>query len=319
MIYDGGSIKSARAIEKTDLDLNEKQTEVDLYKIRSQVNSYFFNILLLSRQKELLNSYIDLIKKKILSLQSALNNGVIIKSDIDVMTSEKLKLEQQLKENDILSTSFLKLLSDLTGTPIDASEELVLPSPPAQLTNELSRPELELFDLRKEQLNAGLRTIESKRMPKAFGFATMGYGYPPGNNFFKDEFAPYYVVGAGIKWNILDWNKAKNEKQTISLQEGIIENRKTDLTQNLDRLLEAKKAEISGIKSLLETDNDLIALRKKITASAESQYKNGTITATEYMNEMNAERQALINFELHKINLSMAQVEYFNISGKEIE
>ena len=37
------------------------------------------------------------------------------------------------------------------------------------------------------------------------------------------------------------------------------------------------------------------------------------------MNELNSERQALINYELHKINLAMARVEYLNISGKEIE
>ena len=63
-------------------------------------------------------------------------------------------------------------------------------------------------------------------MPKAFGFATLGYGNPPGQDFFKDDFDPYYIVGGGIKWNIFDWNKVKNEKQVIALQQGIIENRK---------------------------------------------------------------------------------------------
>lgn len=74
-----------------------------------------------------------------------------------------------------------------------------------------------MIDLRKEQLEAGMQMIESKRMPKAFGFATLGYGNPPGSNFFKNEFAPYYVLGAGIKWNIFDWNKSKNEKQVITI------------------------------------------------------------------------------------------------------
>ena len=156
-------------------------------------------------------------------------------------------------------------------------------------------------------------------MPKAIGFATLGYGNPPGSNFFKDEFAPYYILGASIKWNIVDWNKAKNEKQMISLQQNIIESRKSELTDNLNRLLDAKGAEISNLKSLLESDSELIALRKRITAAAESQYENGTITATDYMNELNSERQTLINYEIHKINLAMARIEYLNISGKEIE
>jgi outer membrane protein TolC len=165
----------------------------------------------------------------------------------------------------------------------------------------------------------GMKLIDSKRMPKAFGFATLGYGNPPGSNFFKDEFAPYYIVGAGIKWNIFDWNRAKNEKKVITLQQGIIDSRKTDLTDNMKWLLESKNAELESLKALIETDTELITLRKRITASAESQYQNGTITATEYLNEVNSERQAIVNYEIHKISLGLARIEYLNISGKEIE
>jgi len=319
IIYDGGSIKGARALEKADLSVNEKQTETDLYKLHGQINGYYFNLLLLARQKELLNNYLEIIKKRIASMQSAVNNGVIIKSDVDVLTSEKINIEQQLAENEIRKSSLIKILSDLTGNKIEASTELILPSISGELSNELSRPELQLFDLRKEQLAAGMKVIESKRLPKAIGFATLGYGNPPGSNFFKNEFAPYYVLGASIKWNIFDWNKAKNEKQIISFQQGILDNRKNDLTDNLKRLLEAKNSEIESLKALIDRDSELITLRKKITASSESQYQNGIITATEYLNELNTERQAMINYEIHKINLSMARIEYLNISGKEIE
>ena len=319
IIYDGGAIKGARALEKADLNINEKQTETDLYKLRGQINGYYFNLLLLDRQKELLKSYHELIIKRMATMNSALTSGVVLKSDIDVLASEKIKLEQQISENEIRKASLLKILSGITGTEIDASAEFVLPSPGEELSGELLRPELQVFDLRKEQLDAGLQVIQSKRMPKAMGFATLGYGNPPGSNFFKDEFAPYYILGASIKWNIVDWNKAKNEKQLISLQQNIIESRKSELTDNLNRLLDAKGAEISNLKSLLESDSELIALRKRITAAAESQYENGTITATDYMNEMTAERQAMINYEIHRINLAMARIEYLNISGKEIE
>ena len=319
VIYDGGAIKGARALEKADLLVNQKQTETDLYKLRGQINNFYFNLLLLARQKELLNNYLEIIKKRIESMQSGINNGVTLKSDEDVLTSEKINIEQQLAENEIRNTSFLKILSDLTGKEIDSSTEFMLPVLSGELSNELSHPELQLFDLRKEQLAAGMKVIDSKRMPKASGFATFGYGNPPGANFFKNEFAPYYVLGASIKWNIFDWNKTKNEKQIISFQQSIIENRKNDLSDNLKRLLESKYSEIESLKALIETDSELIILRKRITASSESQYQNGTITATEYLNELNSERQAMINFEIHKINLSMARIEYLNISGQEIE
>jgi outer membrane protein TolC len=319
VIYDGGAIKGARELEKADLSVNQKQTETDLYKLRAEINNYYFNLLLLAKQKELLDTYLEIIEKQISSMQSGINNGVILKSDIDILTSEKINIEQELAENEIRKTSFIKILSILTGLEIDSATMFIIPMSKDEFSNELQRPELQLFDLRSEQLGAGLKVIESSRMPKAFGFATFGYGNPPGSNFFKNEFAPYYVVGATVKWNIFDWNRSKNEKQVISFQQSIIENRKKDLTDNLNRLLVSKNAEIISIKDLIDRDNELIALRKKITASSKSQYQNGTVTATEYLNQLNSERQALINNEIHKINLSMARIEYLNISGKEIE
>jgi outer membrane protein TolC len=319
VIYDGGAIKGARELENADLSVSQKQTETDLYKLRAEINNYYFNLLLLAKQKELLDTYLEIIEKQISSMQSGINNGVILKSDIDILTSEKINIQQELAENEIRKTSFIKVLSNLTGLEIDTTTIFIVPAPKDELSNELLRPELQLFDLRKGQLGAGLKVIESSRMPKAFGFATFGYGNPPGSNFFKNEFAPYYVVGATVKWNIFDWNRSKNEKQVISFQQSLIENRKKDLTDNLNRLLVSKNAEIISLKDLIDRDNELIALRKKITASSKSQYQNGTVTATEYLNQLNSERQALINNEIHKINLSMAMIEYLNISGKEIE
>jgi len=319
VIYDGGAIKSARAIEKTDLNINSQQSEADLYKLRGQINSYYFNIMLLERQKELLASFLNLLDKRIISLQSGVENGVLLKSDLDVLTSEKIKVEQQISENKLKKTALLKILSDLTAAEIDESTEFILTETDLPVKDELTRPELKLFDLRKDQLTAGLDLIQSRRMPKAFGFATLGYGNPPGNDFFNDSFDTYYIVGGGIKWNIFDWNKAKNEKQVITIQKDIIDKRKTDLEDNLKRQLESKSAEIKSFEEMMQSDSALITLRKRITQTADSQYQNGSITASELLNEMNSEQQALINYEIHKINLALARVEYLNISGQEIE
>jgi outer membrane protein TolC len=318
-IYDGGAIKGAKELEKAELEINRKQTDADLYKIRAQVNSLFFNVLLIDRQKELLNSYVELLNNRIRSTGSAVQNGVRLMSDADLLASEKIKIEQQLSENEIRRSSILKILSDLTGIEIDGTTQFILPENLNTSNDEIQRPELQLFDLREQQLDAGLSLTESKRLPKAFGFASFGYGNPPGNNFFKDQFDSYYVIGAGIKWNIFDWNKAKNEKQVIALQKGVIENRKMDLTDNLKRQLESKKADIDNLEKMIAFDSELISLRKNITSSAESQYQNGTLTSNDYLDALNAEKQAQINSEIHKISLYLARVEYLNIAGKDPE
>ena len=319
MIYDGGTVRKARSVEEADMRVNQQQAESDLYKLRAQVNSCYFSLLLIDRQKELLINFLEVLTKRLSTMQSALDNGVILRSDIDVITSEKLRVEQQLTEIDLKKASLTSVLSDLTGIEIGSDVSLILPQVTAELTNDITRPELKIFDLRKEQLEAGMGLLQTRRMPRAFGFASLGYGSPPGNNFFEDNFSTYYIVGAGIKWNIYDWDKVKNEKQQIRLQQGMLDGRKAELNDNLKRSLETKEAEIATLEAALNRDSELIALRKRITSSAESQYANGTITATELLNEMNSEKQAEINYVIHKISLEMAKIEYMNISGKEIE
>jgi outer membrane protein TolC len=238
---------------------------------------------------------------------------------VDILSAERIKVEQQLSENGIRRQSMLKILSDITGLSLDAATEFMIPSTGDMKSDEIQRPELELFDLRQQQLDAGLSLTESKRMPKAFGFASFGYGNPPGNNFFKDQFDTYYIIGAGIKWNIFDWNRSKNEKQAITLQKGIVVNRKADLTDNLKRQLESKKADIESLEKMIVADKELVSLRKNITSASESQYQNGTITSNDYLDALNTEQQSLINSEIHKISLALAKVEYLNICGKDPE
>lgn len=318
VIYDGGAIKNSIKLEKSSLLVNLKQTEADIYKLKSQITGFFFGILLLDRQHELLVNYNDLIKKKTEVVRSAVSNGVLTKSDEDLLMSEEISLQQQISENEIKRRSLIRVLESLAGIEITENDRLIMPDPEYQENNELNRPEIDLFELKKDQLTAAEDLVKSRNLPKAFSFASLGYGNPPGNNFFEDRFDTYYIIGAGIKWNIFDWNYSRNEKQKISLQKNLIDLRRQDLVNILERELELKQSEISSIEKLIENDSFLINLKQRITRSAESQYANGIITSSEYLSILNSERQALINSEIHKVSLARARVEYYLIAGKDI-
>lgn len=318
VIYDGGTIRGAKSLEMAEFRAQEKQTEAELYKLKNQVNGYYFNILLLEKQQDLLKTYRDLIQKRMTSIEAAIRNGVMLPTERDVLLSEKINLEQQLTENSVQMAALQKVLSDITGSTIDTTVRLVLPMAETSKIPPLTRPELQIFELRKGQLDASIKLRESQRRPKVFGFATLGYGNPPGNNFFKDEFAPFAIVGAGIRWNIYDWDKTSGEIQVIDYQKSLADIRKADLSAQLNRLLETKMAEIKNLEARLETDSDLIEIRKRITQAAGSRFENGVITATEFMHELNAEKQAVINQEINRVRLALSKVEYLNISGKEI-
>lgn len=319
ILYDGGASKSGRKIELASLQLNEQEVEVELYKIREQVNSSYFSFILLKKQKELLAVYQNLIFEQLNSIESAIQNGLLLPSDKDVLRAEKVRLQQQIAETEIKINTSALILSDLTGKEINHDSEALLPD--IQISNdpELNRPELMIFNLNSERLEAGRDLIKSSRKPKAFAFATLGYGKPAGNDFFSDSFGPYYVLGAGMKWNIIDWKKSSRQEKMIDINKNLIDSRKSDLEDNLSRSLNLKQAQIRTYEQALISDEELIIISQTITQTAASKFKNGTITATDYLRDLNNEKQVFLNHEIHRISLVKSKIEYLNISGKEIE
>jgi outer membrane protein TolC len=318
-IYDGGAVKNSRKAELADLEVNRQQSEVDLYSLNSQVNSAFFSVLSAQKQKELLSIFLNLLRERMKSVESGVKNGVVQATDIDALNSEILKTEQQIEEISLKSAALLQVLGSLTGKNGLTADDLIIPSLEEPTDSLLLRPELELFDLRINQLNTAAQLLDSRRKPRAFGFATLGYGNPPGNNFLRDEFAPYYVIGAGIKWNIYDWSRTRNDKQAIKIKTDILSGRKNETEETIRRQMELKESEIKSLRAIIRRDSEIIELRKRISSSTLSKYENGVVTASELLSDLNAEKQALINLELHKTGLELALAEYMNITGNKLK
>ena len=319
LIWDGGAIKNSRTYEEKSRLINEQDIEVELYKVRESINNTFFNLILLKRQQKLLALYSELIASKLASTESAIENGLLLSTDRNSIFAEKIKLKQEIKGTNINITALCNLLSDLTGKSINATTPFLTPNFELSPDESISRPELLALDLRMDKLEAGKAIIKSSRMPKAFGFATLGYGNPPGNDFFTDEFGTYALIGGGLKWNIFDWNKSKRNQQKIDLSLTIISNQKNNVEDSFERALINKSAEIESLESMLETDKELIELRKSITLTSESQFNNGTITSTEYMSILNLEKEAILSSTIHEVSLAKSRIEYLNISGREIK
>ncbi|MFN2312962.1 MAG: TolC family protein, partial [Bacteroidales bacterium] len=166
-----------------------------------------------------------------------------------------------------------------------------------------------------QQLEVSKSLLKSQRMPKAFGFAQAGYGSPPGNNFLSQNPDFYYSLGAGIKWNIFDWNKNSNERKSLVLQQQLLGIKKSAAEESLQRMLTVRLAEITALREAAGRDDELIELRRKISGVAASQLNNGTITASQYLAELNSEKQAVIAAEARRISIARAEVDYICITG----
>jgi len=319
LIWDGGVTHNARDVEQTALDLNLQQNEADIYRLREQVNNYYFSVLLTDKQTEIAAVLLSELDARISAAKSAVSNGVMLKTNLDVLVAEKLKTEQSLSDLKLRREALISALSSLTGDDSINTGTLQLPQPVINYNNPIDNPDMKLFDLRKSQFEASKSLLKAQRMPRILSTATVGYGRPQGNNMLSADAGSYYSFGVVLRWNIFDWHKSSNDRQSLTLQQQITDTRRTAAEEGLQRVLRIKRSEIESLILAEATDNKLIEIRTSVSASAASQFENGTITATDYLTELNAEKQVRLNAELHRINLIRTRIEYMNITGQEIE
>jgi hypothetical protein len=134
-------------------------------------------------------------------------------------------------------------------------------------------------------------------------------------NMFKTDFSSYYIIGLTLKWNLWDWNKTSRDRKSILLQGELIDSRKLAFEKNLNIMLDNSRARIMQLENSLHTDSLIVDLRTGLTKLSSAKLEQGTVTATDYINDLNGEAQAKIQLKSHMIQLVQEKVNYLTIKG----
>lgn len=315
-IWDGGISGINSQLEDAVLQNNLDQLEIEIYKLNDQVSMAFFTSLVVDKQIEVVDAQKKVLEERLKTTESGIANGVVEQATASVIKAEILNLEQnriKLKSGKIAA---VQMLSVLTGKKLNEKSQFIYSGKQVQEA-ELHRPELQLFASQAGTLEKQKELLQKTRNPKIFGFGQAGYGRP-GLNMLSEDFDTWYLVGAGISWNAFDWKNTARQKQVLSLQQDMLKTSEQTFRQNIDVLLVQQKSQISQLEDLLTTDQEMVSLRSEIAKSASSKLENDVITASDYIQEVQAETLAKLNLELHQIQLEEANEKYSLIMGKNL-
>ncbi len=317
MIYDGGLTKASKKVEELSGLAETKATEVELYSIRDRVIESYYLILIIEQQENQISLAIDQLQKRIDEVNSAADNGVALKSNVDVFRVEILKLKQQKTGLSEARITAFNILEELVGEPVPKT--LILEIPLVSLPEDtlLLRPEMLLFDAQKQQLDAAITLTSRKRVPQLFGFGQAGYGNP-GYNVLLDEFSDFYMVGLKLNWNVYDWNKTAKEKAILIQQTELINNRQENFIKQIRIMASEIQGRIRKYQKYISSDEEILTLQKSIAATSLSKLQNGTITAADYVKDLNSQLYASFALEIHKLELNKAKNEYLNLMGRSL-
>ncbi|WP_372775141.1 TolC family protein [Mangrovibacterium sp.] len=315
-IWDGGITKARQEMENVSSRVDLQAVEVNLYQVKEQVNSLFFSSFLIQQNLDLLAKKQETLEAQKQQMEGALNNGAILQSDLDQLLAELIKVKQQQLELSSSLETTLSALAILTGKETASLLNLKIETSELEATAEIIRPEMELFHQQSELLAVSSELTRKARNPKLFGFGQAGYGRPA-LNMLNDDFDTYYLVGVGLNWTLFDWKQTERSKEVIQLQQQMVQTQQVQFERTINIALDSESRKIARINSTLESDRELIGLQERITQSSASKLENGTITAADYLQDLNAEMAARIIFETHKVQLEAAKISYRNLLGQE--
>ncbi|WP_299392201.1 TolC family protein [uncultured Gelidibacter sp.] len=314
LIYNGGATTASLDLKLSQLKSKQKQVEVNLYQLKQKINQLFFSVLLLQETDLLLKAKQKQLQTKLSEVTSGIKYGVLLPTSDNILKAELLKINQKLIEVKSTKTSLIETLSSIIGQPLNASTTLQNTLLEIETATELNRPELDLFQLKKEEIKRNEAIIAKQNSPKLLGYATGGYGNP-GLNMLDNSFQPFYILGFKLNWNVFDWNSNKKQREALSINKDIIDTKTETFKLNTNTELNQQHNEIKRIEAFITSDLEIINLRKEVLKSADSQLKNGVITSSAYITELTNLYEDESTLIKHKIQLQLAKANYNVIKG----
>ena len=316
LILDGGLLEAKKNIETANLAANLQSVEVAVYQLKEMVNQYYWGIILVETQRGILESGVESITARINTMESLVEQGVVLPGTVKKLKAEKLKIANKIAAINGQNEALRALLSQFTGKEEVLGAKLKRPQIMKDVFAQSNhRPELKLFDLQTQKVLANQALSDVAYRPKLQAFLKAGLGYPSPINLFKTEISPYAIGGLQFSWNIFDWGQRDRQKQQLQIQSEIVQKQKENFEFNIQNIKGKYQAEITALQEQITLDEKLVVLQDEILSEYAAQLEQGVITPTDYLIQLNEGLQARLNKEVHLLKIEQLKTEYLTKLG----
>ncbi|SFF03216.1 Outer membrane protein TolC [Chitinophaga sp. CF118] len=309
-IYDGGTIKYQKELEKANTATQQQQLDVNMYAVRERVSQLFFGILLTNEQLQQNDLRKTDIESGIHKMQGAVDNGTALRSSLDELKAELLNTEQLRTQLVTTRKGYMQMLALFINQPVT---ELVKPSA-IPVAVEIKRPELQLYNQQKQTFGIREKQLRVNYLPKITAFAQGGYGRPT-FNIIDNSFGFYGIGGIRFSWALNSLYTLRNNRQLLRINRQEVDVQQETFLFNTRLTLTRQQIDAQQYDDMITQDRQIINLRTSVKNAAVAQLENGVITSHDYISQVNAENLARQNLALHEIQLLQVQYNSKNTSG----
>lgn len=293
--------------------VDNQKLEVELYKIHDRINNLYFGILLLDKQLSQIQLSKQDIQQGIDKIETAIKNGVALKSSVNNLKAELLQVNQRIIGLQYDRRTYVQMLSSFIKKELAEDVQLSLPASMNYVPH-IARPEQTLFQLQRDALSAQTKLIDAKTLPQLSVFVQSGVGNP-GLNMLKAETQGFYIAGLKLGWNLNNFYTQKNDKSLVETNQRLLAVQEEAFVFNTEMEIAQQEKELEKLKLLHEADKELIQLREQVKNSTLNQLNYGSANTSDYILDLHAVEQAKQNQAIHEIQILMANYKLQIISG----
>jgi outer membrane protein len=337
LVFDGQFFVGLQA-QRAVLDLAKKNTQRTETDIQSEVSKAYYNVLIMDKRLELLNTNVERLGKLRNDTKALYDNGFVEKLDVDriTVTYNNLVVERdKIMKLSELTSMALKLqmgmdvnskLNLTDSLQDDNFESLLQSSFDAQ-----NRTEYQLLLAQKSLYNLQRKQHTMAYLPGLYAFGSYGYSAQSDTfNFFKKpetavvngqeitikRWYPTALVGLKLQVPIFDgFQKARR------IQQAKIEMQKTQ--NNLDNLknainLEANSAKINltNTTMTLQSQKENMELAENVYKTSKIKYDEGVGSSLELVNAQAELKTAQTNYLGALYDAYIARIDYLKATGQ---
>lgn len=322
-LSDYGQIATEQKAEGMNGIAQRAQIDAQWIGIKDRINSWVGIFILQKANKATLILRLQELDAKIRKAEAAVNNGVLLKSQLLQLQSEYLSTQQKLIECQTAIFNAAYSISVYTGLKADTSVNFTLnlcdktPFNPSINRDEsltILRPEFRAFEAQTAATKLKFKSYVLGSLPRVFVFGRGYYGRP-GFNFMNNDFRTYGLVGAGLSWNLNSYFTLHHQSTFSKAQLSLIEHQKEMAEINLNLAANQILSDIQKTIDMIALDRQIVFQKNQIKETASNQLDNGIITASDYITDLDGANQAQLNLNLHLAQLELLKMNYHNAIG----
>lgn len=304
-IYDSGQIAAGKNVAKAQADVQKRQLDVTMHDITERVEQLFFGVLTLDeqlRQNSILQNDLSVSSN---TVKSMVKNGLANQSDIDAISVELMRAEQQADALAASRKAYLRMLGAFVGKPLDENIKVEKPATILPTTKDAwgqSRPEIAFYNSQNLLLDTQRKQLNTRLRPTV-GLVGMGMLHTNVSDMVHNGLL---LGGISVSWNIGALYTRKNDIRKIEVQQLMNDNKKATFLFNNRLQNEETEGNILSLRKQLDKDAQIVTLRENIRQTNEKKVKLGTETVNELIRSVNAVNMARQQQSLHELQLLQA-------------